>query len=241
MNGMGQDLQHQMMGYDRAITLFTPEGRLLQVEYAKKTVKQGSTAIGIRYAKGVVIVSDKRLIDPLIIGRSVEKIFPLDEHMIAAAAGIMSDARVLAERARVKAQQHRMTYGTPIDVVSIVKDICDLKQLTTQSGGYRPFGVSFILAGVDSTGPHVYETDPTGIYFEYAATAIGEGEEKAREILHKEYREGLSRDEALTLGIRILKHVLGEEFHAERVDAAYVEDQTVFLTNDALAKRIHEE
>ncbi len=235
---MGQDLQHQMMGYDRAITLFTPEGRLLQVEYAKKTVKQGSTAIGIRYADGVVIVSDKRLIDPLILGRSVEKIFPIDTHVIAAAAGIMSDARVLAERARVKAQQHRITYGTPADVLTLVKDMCDLKQLTTQSGGYRPFGVSFIIAGVDSSGPHVYETDPTGIYFEYAATAIGEGEEKAREVLHKEYKDGLTRDEALLLGLRVLKHVLGDDFKLERVDAAYVEQEAVFLDEQAIQQLV---
>jgi len=235
---MGQDVQHQMMGYDRAITLFTPEGRLLQVEYAKKTVKQGSTAVGIRYANGVAIVSDKRLIDPLIIGRSVEKVFPIDTHLIAAAAGIMSDARVLAERARVKAQQHRVTYATPVDVVSIVKDVCDLKQITTQSGGYRPFGVSFIFAGVDATGPHVYETDPTGIFFEYAATVIGEGEEKGREYLHKEYREGLTREDALLLGIRVLKHVLGEDFRAERVDAAYVEESAVFLSEEEVQERV---
>src|SRR3990167_7325860 len=119
-----QPMPHQLMGYDRAITMFSPDGRLLQVEYAKKTVKQGSTAIGIVCSDGVLLITDKRIIEKLIVADSVEKIFEIDSHIASAAAGIISDARVLLERAQLKAQQHKVTYDTDIDTLSIVKDIC---------------------------------------------------------------------------------------------------------------------
>jgi len=135
-----QPLQHQMMGYDRAITMFSPDGRLLQVEYAKKTVRQGSTAIGIVCTDGIILVTDKRIVDKLIVPESVEKIWKIDEHIGVTASGIISDGRVLIERAQVLAQQHKVTYDSPIDIISIVKDVANLKQWTTQSGGYRPFG-----------------------------------------------------------------------------------------------------
>jgi proteasome alpha subunit len=217
-----QPMQHQMMGYDRAITMFSPDGRLLQVEYAKKTVRQGSTAIGIVCKEGVLLITDKRILDPLIISSSVEKIFKIDEHLAGAASGIISDARVLMDRAQVKAQQHRVTYDSPIDVISVVKDIADLKQLTTQSGGYRPFGVSLLIAGTDSR-PRLYETDPTGIYFEYKATAIGEGELKIKPMLHQEYKDGLSLEEGLRLALKGLKMVLEKDFSIDRVDAAFID------------------
>ncbi len=215
-------INHQMMGYDRAITMFSPDGRLLQVEYAKKTVKQGSTAIGMVCADGIILVTDKRIVDPLVVSESVQKIFQVDEHIGVTAAGILSDARVLIERAQIKAQQYRVTYDSPIDTLSIVKDICDLKQICTQSGGLRPFGVSLLVAGIDNDGPHLYETDPTGIFFEYKATVIGEGEEEGEAILHKEYKKELTIDQALKLGIKTLYKVLKENFNLERVDCAYI-------------------
>ena len=134
---MQQPMPHQLMGYDRAITMFSPDGRLLQVEYAKKTVSQGSTAIGVACKDGVVLLADKRIVDSLIIPESVEKIFEIDEHIAATASGILSDARVLVERARVKAQQHRVTFDSPIDTLSIVKSTSSLSQVTTQSAGWR--------------------------------------------------------------------------------------------------------
>lgn len=215
-------MPHQLMGYDRAITMFSPDGRLLQVEYAKKTVRQGSTAIGIVYKDGVLLVTDKRIIEKLIIPESVEKIFQIDDHIGATAAGILSDARVLIERAQVKAQQHKITYNTPIDIITIVKDACALKQICTQSGGLRPFGVSLLVAGTDKDKPKLFETDPTGIYFQFKATVIGEGEPEIEEILNKEYRENMSFDDALKLAIGALHKVLDKNFSVERLDAAFV-------------------
>jgi len=217
-----QPMPHQLMGYDRAITMFSPDGRLLQVEYAKKTVRQGSTAIGMVCSDGVLLVTDKRIVDSLIVPESVEKIFQIDSHIGATASGILSDARVLIERAQVRAQQHRVTYDSEIDTLTIVKDICDLKQICTQSGGLRPFGVSILVAGIDGTKPRLFETDPTGIYFEYKASVIGEGEPEVEEMLQKEYKPDLSVEEGLQLSIKALKKVLGTNFSLERLDAAYI-------------------
>ncbi len=217
-----QPMSHQVMGYDRAITMFSPDGRLLQVEYAKKTVKQGSTAIGMVCKDGVLLVTDKRIVDKLIVTEAVEKIWQVDEHIAATASGILSDARVLIERAQLRAQQHRMTYDSLIDVLSIVKDICDLKQICTQSAGLRPFGVSTLVAGIDGKESSLYETDPTGIYFQYKATAIGEGEAEVEEILHKHYKSDMTIEDGLRLAIKALTKVLGNDFSINRIDAAYV-------------------
>ncbi len=219
---MQQPMPHQLMGYDRAITMFSPDGRLLQVEYAKKTVRQGSTAIGMVCSDGILLVADKRVVDSLVVPESVEKIWQIDEHIGAAASGILSDARVLIDRAQLRAQQNRVTYDSEIDTLTIVKDMCDLKQICTQSGGLRPFGVSILVAGIDDHMPRLFETDPIGIYFQYRATAIGEGEVEVEEILHNEYKQGLTIEEGLKLSLKALKKVLGENFNVERIDAAYI-------------------
>jgi proteasome alpha subunit len=217
-----QPMPHQLMGYDRAITMFSPDGRLLQVEYAKKTVRQGSTAIGMVCSDGVILVADKRIVDKMVIPESVEKIFKIDDHIAATASGIISDARVLIERAQIKAQQHAVTYDTPIDTISVVKDICALKQVCTQSGGLRPFGVSLIVAGIDTDGPKVYETDPTGIFFQFRATVIGEGEPEIEEILAREYKDNMTIEDGLRLALRALSQVLDKNFSVERIAAAYI-------------------
>lgn len=235
-----QPMPHQLMGYDRTITMFSPDGRLLQVEYAKKTVRQGSAAIGMVCSDGVILVTDKRIVDKLVVAKAIEKIWKLDDHMGATAAGIVSDARVLIERAQLKAQQHRVTYDTPIDVLTIVKDICSLKQICTQSGGLRPFGVSILVAGIDAGGPRLFETDPTGIYFEYKATAIGEAEPEIEEILNKNYREDMTTEEGLKLAIGALVTVLDKKFNVDRIDAAIIltEDQTYKKVDKAKVEKV---
>ncbi|MBS3166342.1 archaeal proteasome endopeptidase complex subunit alpha [Candidatus Woesearchaeota archaeon] len=212
------------MGYDRSITMFAPDGRLLQVEYAKKTVKQGSTAIGITCKDGVVFISDKRIMSKLIVPEAIEKMFRIDDHIAANAAGIISDARVLVDRAQMRAQQHAVTYDSKIDVLSIVKDICDLKQICTQSAGLRPFGVSLIVGGVEEDGTiKLFVTEPYGLYFQYRAAVIGEGDAEVEAILQKKYRANLTVDEGLKLGLSAMKEFLKDEFNVERVDAAYID------------------
>jgi len=221
-----QPMPHQLMGYDRAITMFSPEGRLLQVEYAKKTVKQGSSAIAMICKDGILFVTDKRILDPLIVTEEVEKIWQIDKHIGVTASGILSDARILIERSQVSAQQHKVTYDSPIDVSTVVKDICDLKQLTTQSGGLRPFGVSLLIGGMDETGPKLYLTDPTGIYFPYRAVAIGEGDNEITEILHKKYKTSLTIKEGAKICLDAIKTVLKEKFKIDRIDVAYIGTET---------------
>lgn len=240
---MVEPMAHQMMGYDRTITMFSPDGRLLQVEYAKKTVRQGSTAIGFACKDGVLLVTDKRIVDKLIVTKAVEKIFQIDDHVIATASGILSDARVLIERAQLKAQQHQVTYDSPIDVLSVVKDVANLKQVVTQSGGYRPFGVSLLIAGIDEDGPKLFETDPTGIFFQYWACAIGEGEVEVEEILHKEYKKDMSIDDCLKLAIKALAKFLDKGFNIDRIDAAYVKtaDEKMKKVDKEIIIKIHKE
>jgi proteasome alpha subunit len=221
-----QPMQHQMMGYDRAITMFSPDGRLLQVEYAKKTVSLGNTAIGMVCKDGVLLVTDKRIVDSLVVPTVVEKIWQIDDHVMTTAAGILSDARILVERAQEKAAGYRITYDSPIDLLSIVKDICNLAQYCTQSGGLRPFGVSMLIAGYDGTDKKLFLTDPTGLYNQWKATVIGEGEEDVQTTLHKEYKEDLTVEQGLKLAITSLKKFLGDSFNVDRVDAAVILDGT---------------
>ena len=216
-----EPVQHQMMGYDRAITMFSPDGRLLQVEYAKRTVRLGNTAIGMVCTDGVLLVTDKRLADSLVVPESIEKIFKIDDHIMCTASGIMPDARVLVERSQVKAQRHRVDYDTPIDNISIVKDITSLKQLCTQSGGLRPFGVSMLIAAVDEK-PNLFETDPIGLYYQYKAKIIGEGEAEGTQILHKEYKDSFKVQDGLKLAMKIMKKVLSDNITPERIDAAVI-------------------
>ena len=240
---MQPQMSHQAMGYDRTSTMFSPDGRLLQVEYAKKTVKQGTSAIGVVCKDGVVLVADKRIVEKLIVPESVEKVFQVDEHIGATASGIISDGRVLIERSQVLSQQHRVTYDSPIDVQTIVKDICDIKQQFTQYGGARPFGVSILFAGVDGgdneAEPKLFLTDPTGIFFEFKATAIGEGETEIKEILDSEYKENINVEDGIKLAIKAIRKVLGKEFDIARIDGAYIkidEKKFVRLTQDKLSK-----
>lgn len=238
-----QPMTHQMMGYDRAITMFSPDGRLLQVEYAKKTVKQGSTALGIVCKDGVVLITDKRIVDSLVVPESVEKVFAVDDHIVATASGIISDARILIERAQVKAQQYKVTFDSPIDIIAIVKDICNLKQICTQSGGLRPFGVSILIAGIDNGEPKLFETDPTGIFFQYNATVIGEGETEIEEILHKEYNKDITIEDALSLGIRALSKVVDQNFNVERLDCVYIkttEKKFVKVSKETLSQILND-
>ena len=212
-----EDIQHQQMGYDRAATMFAPDGHILQVEYAEKTIRLGSASIGIVCVDGVVIVSDRRKKDRLIVEESANKINEIDEHIICVSAGISSDARVLIEKARVLAQQHRVTYDSAPNTESIVRDVADIKQQFTQYGGARPFGVSMMFAGVNGS-PVLYTTDITGNYLKYKANAIGENDEKIKRLLRERYRDGLSCDEGKALALEIFREIQGEEFSEDRFD-----------------------
>ena len=185
------DMQNQAMGYDRAATMFSPEGHLLQVEYAEKTIRLGSASVGIRCSDGVFILADKRIKDKLIVNESASKIYEVDSHVFSSFAGIMSDARVLIEKVQVLAQQHKMTYDSNIEPELVIKEVANTKQQFTQYGGARPYGVSLMVAGLNDDKPELYTSDVTGNYFSYHANAIGENDEKIKEKLREKFKETL--------------------------------------------------
>lgn len=217
------EIQHQVMGYDRAATLFSPDGHLLQVEYAEKTVRLGSASIGMTCVDGVLIVADRRIKDELMLKEAASKIYEIDSHIIASTAGILSDARVLIERAQLLAQQHRVTYDSAIDVELVVKEMADLKQLSTQYGGLRPFGISVMTAGVNLDGSaKLFVSDVTGNYFGYLATAIGENDDKIREMLKQQYRESITIEQGIKIALNIFRKILAKNFNISRIEAAYI-------------------
>lgn len=200
---MAEMMPPEYMGYDRTIAVFSPDGRLFQVEYAKEAVKRGTTCLGIVFKDGVLLVTVKPT-TPLMIPASVEKIFEIDDHAGVVASGYLADARILANQARVKAQIHKVTYEEPIDVWGLARTIGDRMQISTLYAGLRPYGVSFLIGGVDRTGVHLVETDPSGMLYEWQAYALGRGAAVANKILKQKWKETLSEKEALDLAIDII-------------------------------------
>ncbi len=200
-------MQPAQMAYDRAITVFSPEGRLYQVEYAREAVKMGSTTIGIKFKDGVALIIDKKVRSRLIEPKSIEKIYIIDEHIGAASSGLMADARVLVDYARMTAQVEKVTYGEKIGVEPLVKKISDYIQQYTQYGGVRPFGTSLLVAGIDDTDIYLFETEPSGAFTGYKASCIGRGRETIMAIFEKEYQENMSKDDAILLALKAMKQV----------------------------------
>nr|WP_321498970.1 archaeal proteasome endopeptidase complex subunit alpha [uncultured Methanolobus sp.] len=224
------------MGYDRAITVFSPDGRLFQVEYAREAVKRGTTAAGVKAKNGVVLLVDKRITSRLIEAESIEKIFQIDDHIGVATSGLVADARALVDRARVEAQVNMVSYDEPIGVEVIAKKICDHKQTYTQYGGVRPYGTALLIAGVDDSRPRLFESDPSGALLEYKATAIGAGRNAFMELFEADYKEDMDIDTAIMLGMKALyKSTEG------KVDPATLELGVVTLEDRQFRKLSEEE
>jgi proteasome alpha subunit len=223
---MPTEMQHQQMGYDRAATMFSPDGHLLQVEYAEKVVRFGSASVGLTCKDGVVIVVDKRIRDKLIAEESTHKIFEIDEHIMATASGILSDARVLVDQAQILGQQNRVTYNSPIEPITVIRMMADKKQMSTQYGGMRPYGVDIMLAGVNKDKSYLYTTDVAGNYSAYKANAIGENDEKIKEILRRDYKEGMSIDDGIKFALKIFKGILEKNFDINRFEVGLIKSKT---------------
>jgi proteasome alpha subunit len=228
--------------YDRAITVFSPDGRLFQVEYAMELVNRGATIMGIQCAEGVVLGSEEN-IEPLEEAEYSWKIFKVDEHVGAAIVGLSSDARILIDQARIYAQSNKLTYDEPIDVEVVTKRICDIQQMYTQHAGVRPFGVSIIFGGVDKTGSHVFGTHPSGTYRGYKATALGAGRETVLAILKDDYRENLSLEENTKLTVKCLVKALEARQLPPRIKIAVIPTTTKqlqMLTDEKVESYIKE-
>jgi proteasome alpha subunit len=216
------DMQHQAMGYDRTATMFSPEGHLLQVEYAEKAVRLGASSLGMVCTDGLFIIADKRVEDHLVVPSSANKIYEIDAHIISSIAGIISDARVLIERAQILCQQHRLTYDSPIEPELIIKEISNIKQQFSQYGGARPFGVSLMVGGVNREKMELYSSDVTGNYLSYYAMAIGDSEEKIREKLRAKYTKDLTVKKGIKLALEIFEEVQGKKFDIKRFELVLI-------------------
>ena len=215
-------MQPGQMAYDRAITVFSPDGRLFQVEYAREAVKRGTTTVGLKFKDGVALIVDKRIASRLIESRSIEKIFQIDEHVGCATSGLVADARVLVDYARVLAQINKVTYAEKMNIETLVKRLCDYKQNYTQYGGVRPFGTALLVAGVDETGSHLFETDPSGALVAYKAGSIGAGKNTIMDVFEEEYQDEMSMDDALVLGLKALKKATEENLNTKAIEIGLV-------------------
>ncbi|WP_309493111.1 archaeal proteasome endopeptidase complex subunit alpha [Candidatus Hecatella orcuttiae] len=212
--------------YDRAITVFSPDGRIFQVEYAFEPVRKGTTAIGMACNGGVVLAVEERPFSVLQDVNVPQKLFQIDEHVGAAVAGLMGDARIMVDQARIYAQSNRLMYDEPIGIEVLGKRAGDIAQLYTQHAGVRPFGASIIFAGIDKTGSRVFLSEPSGAYWGFKAVAIGAGADVVKPILEKEYREDMNLDEAAALALYCLSKVMEGKLEPSKIKMAFVDKET---------------
>lgn len=199
--------------YDRAITVFSPDGHLFQVEYAQEAVKKGSTAVGVRGKDVVVLGVEKKAVAKLQDERTVQKICVLDNHVMMAFAGLTADARIIIKRARQECQSYRLTVEDPVSLEYITRHVAGMKQRYTQYAGRRPYGISCLLTGFDDDGtPHLYQTDPAGVYTEWKANAIGRNAKTVREFLEKNFPstdvQNVTEHDTIKLAVKALLEVV---------------------------------
>ena len=213
---------NRQQAYDRGITIFSPDGRLYQVEYAREAVKRGTATVGVRATDGVAFAAERPLRSPLVESESVEKLHAVDDHLGIASAGHVADARRLVEFARRRAQTDRLRYGEPMGVEALTKALTDQVQEHTQVGGSRPFGAALLVGGLVGERPRLYETDPSGTPTEWRAAAIGGDAEDVRTFLEAEYDDGLALDDAADLAVEALAES-GDGLSAEGIGVATVD------------------
>ncbi|WP_276271083.1 archaeal proteasome endopeptidase complex subunit alpha [Haloarcula litorea] len=234
---------NEQQAYDRGITIFSPDGRLYQVEYAREAVKRGTPSVGVRTEDGVVLAADRHARSPLIERDSIEKIHQIDDHVGVASAGHVADARQLIDVARKQAQVNHLRYDEPAGVESLTKEITDYIQQYTQTGGARPFGVALLVAGIEAGEPRLFETDPSGTPYEWQAVAIGGSREEIQSFLEDEYEEGMDLEGGIELALRALASVNDEGLDASGVDVATIDVESErfgTLTEEAVAQRLAE-
>ncbi|MFX1419621.1 MAG: archaeal proteasome endopeptidase complex subunit alpha, partial [Promethearchaeota archaeon] len=214
--------------------VFSPEGRLFQVEYALEAVRRGTLAIAIKSKEDVCLVAQIKIASILMDEDSIDKIFQVDDHIGVAISGLHADSRALINYARVQAQSFRLTYDEPVRLNMLVKSIADLKQQYTQFGGVRPWGCALFFIGIDAGGTQIFTTSPSGIYRSFKAYAIGTGEANAREYLIENYKEQMTFDELINLALKALKESAGEDqLTKNNTRMAYIkgEDKKFYMCN----------
>lgn len=191
-------------GYDMTPTMYSPDGRIYQVEYAIETVKRGTLAVGVKSKDGVVMAVEE-IPRKLQVSGITQKIFQVDDHIGIAAAGYIPDARVQVDDARTFSQSHKLIYDEEVEVETVAKHLADRCHQYTQYSGVRPFGVALIISGVDQRGNLIYVTDPSGTFVSYSAVAIGAGADDVNAFLEKNYKDDMSLDDASALAIAAIE------------------------------------
>lgn len=197
--------------YDSDITIWSPQGRIHQIEYAMEAVKQGSAAVGLRSNDYVVILGLKRSSDELAAYQ--KKLIRIDDHMGIAIAGLTSDARVLSNFMRNECMKSKFNFNRPLPVEDVVTSLSEKSQVNTQQYGKRPYGVGLLIAGYDKTGPHLYEYSPSGNCYDYIAMSIGSRSQSARTYFEKFYKTfaEASLDDLIKHGLRALRDTVQQD------------------------------
>ncbi|WP_070365376.1 archaeal proteasome endopeptidase complex subunit alpha [Halodesulfurarchaeum formicicum] len=216
----------QQQAYDRGITIFSPDGRLYQVEYAREAVKRGTPSVGVRTAEGVVLAVDKRSRSELMEPDSIEKLHKVADHVGIASAGHVADARRLIDFARRRAQVEELRYEEPVGVEVLTKAVTDNIQQYTQMGGVRPFGAALLIGGVSDGEPRLFETDPSGTPNEWKAVAIGADRSDIQDYLEEHWTPELTLDEGIELALGALSHIREESLSAGELALAAIETET---------------
>ena len=215
-------------GYDMTPTMYSPDGRIYQVEYALETVKRGALAVGIKSKNGVIIaVEEKSRV--LQVSEVTQKIFQIDEHIGAAAAGYIPDARVKVDNAIYFSQSNKLTYDEPVEVETVAKHLADQNHQFTQYSGVRPFGVALIIAGVDRNGSNLFIIDPSGTFVSYAAVAIGLGSDEVNDFLEKNYKDNMTLEEAASLAIAAINLKSEEKTGVEHIKMSQVKEDVKII------------
>ena len=212
--------------YDHGVNTFSPEGRIFQIEYARKAVHLGSTSIGIKTSEGIVLAAEKRVPSKLVDASYIKKIFAIDDNIATAVSGLTADASTLVEHARADAQNHRFTFNERAMVQAVTLGISDLALEFGEAGAKRqsrPYGVALLLGGIDTDGPQLWSTDPSGSFWSYDAHAIGSGAHEANNILTEKYSTSLNLSEAVCLAASILKQVVEEKTAADNIEISIIE------------------
>jgi len=191
-------------GYDMTPTMYSPDGRIYQVEYAIETVKRGTLAVGVKSKDGVIMAVEEKP-RSLQVADVTQKIFQVDDHVGVAAAGYIPDARIQVDYARFFSQSHKLSYDEPVEVQEVAKHIADQCHQFTQYSGVRPYGVALIISGVDKRGCSIFVTDPSGTFVSYAAVAIGAGADEVTEFLEKNYKEDMTIEDAAALAVAAIE------------------------------------
>ena len=211
-------------GYDMTPTMYSPDGRIYQVEYAIETVKRGAIAIGLQAKDGVVLAVEEKSRE-LQVEDITQKIFEVDDHIGIAAAGYIPDARVLVDNARFFSQSNKLTYDESVEVETVARHLADQSHQFTQYSGVRPFGVALIVAGVDRRGSRIFVTDPSGTYVPYTAVAIGGNSDEITDYLEKNYKNGMSMDDAMSLAITAI-NLKSEEKGVKHIRMSRIKQDT---------------